>query len=68
MNPNRELPLLDAARCISCGECVEICPTACLEMTAGLPWLPRPLDCIACLACELICPTEAIRVQRQTPA
>lgn len=62
MNPNRELPALDEARCTGCGDCVVVCPTQCLEMRGALPWLPRPLDCIACRACEFVCPTEAIRV------
>jgi formate hydrogenlyase subunit 6/NADH:ubiquinone oxidoreductase subunit I len=64
MNPNRELPTLNESRCTGCGDCVPICPTACLEMRGALPWLPRPADCIACLACEMICPTDAIRVER----
>jgi formate hydrogenlyase subunit 6/NADH:ubiquinone oxidoreductase subunit I len=61
-----ELPVVDTAKCIGCGECVEICPTACLAMAGPLPWLPRPRDCTSCAACELICPTDAIALV--TPA
>ncbi len=56
------LPILDEARCIGSGDCVAACPTLCLEMRAGRPWLPRPLDCVSCAACEAICPTAAIRL------
>jgi NAD-dependent dihydropyrimidine dehydrogenase PreA subunit len=60
-------PILDPARCTGCGDCVAICPAACLEMDVRLPWLPRPGDCIACAACELICPTAAVIVTPATP-
>lgn len=55
-----ELPIVDSTRCIGCGECVEICPTACLAMRGRTPWLPRPGDCVSCAACVYICPTDAI--------
>jgi NAD-dependent dihydropyrimidine dehydrogenase PreA subunit len=57
-----ELPLLDETRCTGCTNCVAVCPTDCLEMAGGLPWLPRPLDCIACAACAEVCPVEALRL------
>lgn len=55
-----ELPLLDATRCTSTGDCVLVCPTQCLEMDGPLPWLPRPGDCVSCSLCVLICPTGAL--------
>ena len=57
-----ELPVLDETRCIGCGDCVAVCPTACLELRGKLPWLPRPMDCISCGACVAVCPTDAIRL------
>ena len=64
-----ELPSLDETRCTGCGDCVRVCPTACLEMgrLAGgplLPWMPRPGDCVSCELCCLVCPAEALRLSR----
>jgi NAD-dependent dihydropyrimidine dehydrogenase PreA subunit len=57
-----ELPLLDPTRCTGSGDCVAVCPTACLEMAGPVPWLPRPLDCVSCGLCELVCPADAVRL------
>jgi NAD-dependent dihydropyrimidine dehydrogenase PreA subunit len=59
---NVDLPLLDPTRCTGCADCVAACPTDCLEMTALLPWLPRPLDCVSCTVCMLVCPADALRM------
>jgi formate hydrogenlyase subunit 6/NADH:ubiquinone oxidoreductase subunit I len=63
-----ELPLLDLARCTGCGDCVVVCPTACLEMSGAVPWLPRPGHCVACELCVLVCPTAALRLVERTEA
>jgi ferredoxin len=63
-----ELPLLDAARCTGCGDCVVVCPTACLEMAGAVPWLPRPGECISCALCALVCPDDALRLVRPAEA
>jgi MinD superfamily P-loop ATPase len=55
-----ELPLLDETRCTGCGDCVRVCPTACLRMAGALPWLALPLDCVSCAVCCLVCPAEAL--------
>jgi formate hydrogenlyase subunit 6/NADH:ubiquinone oxidoreductase subunit I len=55
-----ELPTLDERRCTACGDCVAVCPAACLEMVGPLPWLPRPRDCVSCALCAAVCPAEAI--------
>jgi len=63
-----EFPLLDETRCTGCGDCVSVCPTDCLEMSAGLPWLPRPGDCVHCEVCVLVCPVDALCLAPLEPA
>ena len=58
--PPPELPLLDETLCTGCGDCVAVCPTACLEMAGPLPWLPRPAACVSCSLCVLVCPAGAL--------
>ena len=60
MSALAELPVVSAARCTGCGDCVAVCPTQCLAMAGRLPWLPRPLDCVECAACATVCPADAI--------
>ena len=60
-----ELPLLDETRCVGCGDCVASCPTSCLEMVEGGPWLPRPGDCIRCAICVVVCPTDAVSLAEE---
>lgn len=55
-----ELPQLEPSLCRGNGECIRICPTECLEMETGRPWLARPADCIACSLCVQVCPTGAL--------
>lgn len=58
-----DLPALDETRCVSSAACVAVCPTDCLEIYAGRPWMPRPADCVSCAACVLACPTDALSMR-----
>ena len=40
--------------------CVAVCPTDCLAMAGGRPWMPRPADCISCSPACWCCPTDAL--------
>jgi formate hydrogenlyase subunit 6/NADH:ubiquinone oxidoreductase subunit I len=55
-----ELPLVNETLCTGCGDCVVVCPVACLDLRAALPWMPRPRDCVSCTLCAIICPADAI--------
>ncbi len=57
------LPEVDESRCTGSGECVRLCPAACLEMRDGVPWLPRPLDCVSCGVCVEACPAGAVSIE-----
>jgi NAD-dependent dihydropyrimidine dehydrogenase PreA subunit len=63
-----ELPLLDEALCVGCGDCAAVCPAFCLEMSGPTPWMPRPRDCVYCGLCVAVCPTDAVRLADAGPA
>uniref|UniRef100_A0A7C3QXX2 4Fe-4S dicluster domain-containing protein n=1 Tax=Leptospirillum ferriphilum TaxID=178606 RepID=A0A7C3QXX2_9BACT len=50
--------LLDFARCITCGECEEICPTGVLSVSGE----DRDSSCIYCRYCVISCPAAALSV------
>ncbi len=54
-------PLIDLARCIGCGSCVEACPEKkVLGLINGKAALINPTSCIGHGACQLACPTDGI--------
>ncbi|MFD0697075.1 4Fe-4S binding protein [Paenibacillus sp. GCM10027628] len=57
------IELLSKDRCISCNQCVSVCPTNVFEAVAGdIPVIARQSDCQSCFMCELYCPTDALYV------
>ncbi|SDD57591.1 NAD-dependent dihydropyrimidine dehydrogenase, PreA subunit [Paenibacillus sp. UNCCL117] len=57
------IELLSKERCISCNQCVSVCPTNVFERTTdGIPVIARQSDCQSCFMCELYCPTDALYV------
>ena len=57
---------IDEARCIGCGDCVEVCPSDTLAMEGGKARVvvDRSLQCGHCAA---VCPTDAITVSTIDP-
>jgi NAD-dependent dihydropyrimidine dehydrogenase PreA subunit len=58
-----ELPFVELSQCRTWGDCVAICPTACLELTGKAPLLARPADCISCEICVYVCPESALHME-----
>lgn len=55
---------LATEKCISCGLCVEYCPSEAITLTDGKPVWEG--DCALCLACINRCPTQAIEYGKKT--
>ena len=56
-------PVLDAARCDGCGDCVKICPTGAITLTQGKISLDTGL-CIFCGKCKKVCPQQAVQFSK----
>ena len=63
---------IDGERCVSCRECVEVCPQTRDSQYPvyawgedGLPRVSNPESCIRCLSCEAFCRARAIVVDSE---
>ncbi|GGG74071.1 4Fe-4S dicluster domain-containing protein [Paenibacillus radicis (ex Gao et al. 2016)] len=57
------IEIVSETRCISCNQCVKVCPTNVFDRSeSGLPIIARQDDCQTCFMCELYCPTDALFV------
>lgn len=54
------LPQIDAAACVGCGTCVELCPSDALVVLEGKAAVTGP--CIGCGHCAAVCPAGAVSV------
>ena len=60
-------PVFHDTPCISCGQCVRICPVQALTLQQdSLPKIIISLDtCIRCYCCHEICPADAISIPKE---
>ncbi|MDL2316196.1 4Fe-4S dicluster domain-containing protein [Desulfovibrio sp. OttesenSCG-928-A18] len=64
------------SRCISCGQCAQVCNYACIELTPDHLFFGgetpkvfhRKSPCFLCMKCSAICPTGALRDVRMENA
>ena len=55
--------LINKAKCISCGVCIEACPARVLGISEnGKPSVSFLNECIVCRNCQYLCPVDAIVV------
>ena len=58
--------LIDQARCIQCGVCVEVCPFGLPQIGPDQAYtIPHPELCTECSACKNNCPAGAIILEEQ---
>jgi ferredoxin len=60
---NGETLRLDAASCVGCGACVDVCPHAVFRVEGGVAALADRGACMECGACARNCPAGAIEVK-----
>jgi len=62
--------IVDAGKCVTCGECERDCPVTIINLDAGLPDIPADQEsaCIECQHCLAVCPTGAISILGVDPA
>jgi uncharacterized protein (DUF362 family)/Pyruvate/2-oxoacid:ferredoxin oxidoreductase delta subunit len=62
-------PLIDPHACVSCGQCVTICPAQPKALTESPGKAPHfsSKHCIRCFCCQEICPEAAIRIHMPLP-
>ena len=56
------LPLIDAARCLGCHACVDVCPFDVLSVEKHVAVVVRPEECCGVAACEQACPNGSLRL------
>lgn len=55
-------PVVDAAKCIGCEECVDVCPVEVFEMQDGKSVVVNGDDCLGCESCVEACSVDAIEI------
>ncbi len=56
--------IIDNAKCIGCGACVNACPSSIFSISQDKAVLcASPDNCVLCRACESACPVGAIKIK-----
>ena len=51
--------IVDADKCVNCGECARVCPALSIDKTESKHYINRK-DCLVCLKCSAVCKPKAI--------
>jgi len=58
---NMVVPQIDERICLTCEECVLVCPHDAATIVEGRLMIVKPEECDYCTECERLCPKGAIR-------
>ncbi len=54
--------IVDADKCVGCGECVDVCPVQVYELQDGKSEPVNSDECLGCESCVEVCENNAITV------
>lgn len=54
---------VDKAKCVGCGECVDVCPVEVYELIDHKSEPVHASDCLGCESCVEVCAPDAITVE-----
>lgn len=56
-------PIVDKAKCVGCGECVDVCPVEVFEMVDEKSAPINAEECLGCETCVEVCEANAISIE-----
>jgi len=62
-NSSPKVPDIDKGKCISCSQCIEHCPDACIKFDPNRKAEADLDHCKGCGICSEICPVKAISMK-----